>query len=115
MLKRNNSYVLMVISEMGLEMLLKKLGIFEDKEGFFIINKILENLIKYEGCKRVFIRGVFFGGGFISDLEKNYYMEFVINNEEFVDFLKEFINFLGFNSKIVVRKNNYVVYIKESE
>ncbi len=36
MLKRNNSYVLMVTSEMGSEMLLKKLGILENKEGFLL-------------------------------------------------------------------------------
>ncbi len=42
-------------------------------------------------------------------------MEFVTNNEEFADSLKELINSLGFNSKIVARKNNHVVYIKESE
>ncbi|AXU29442.1 TPA: DNA-binding protein WhiA [Clostridioides difficile] len=115
MLKRNNSYVLMVTSEMGSEMLLKKLGILENKEGFFTINKISENLIKHEGCKRAFIRGAFLGGGSISDPEKNYHMEFVTNNEEFADSLKELINSLGFNSKIVARKNNHVVYIKESE
>lgn len=31
-------------------------------------------------------------------------MEFVTNNEEFADSLKELINSLGFNSKIVARK-----------
>lgn len=42
-------------------------------------------------------------------------MEFVTNNEDFADSLRDLINSLGFNSKIVPRKNNYVVYLKESE
>ena len=66
-------------------------------------------------CIRAFLRGAFLGGGSISDPEKNYHMEFVTNNEDFANSLKDLINSLGFNSKIVSRKNNYVVYLKESE
>ena len=36
MLKRNNSYVLMVTSEMGAEYLLKELGILEPGDGFIL-------------------------------------------------------------------------------
>ncbi|WP_199533659.1 DNA-binding protein WhiA [Romboutsia maritimum] len=115
MLKRNNSYVLMVTSEMGAEKLLKELGIVAPGESFYTINKVPTNLIKHEECKRAFIRGAFLGGGSISDPEKNYHMEFVTNNEDFANSLKDLINSLGFNCKIVSRKNNYVVYIKESE
>lgn len=115
MLKRNNSYVLMVTSEMGAENLLKELGILAPGEGFYTVNEVPINLIKHEECTRAFIRGAFLGGGSISDPEKNYHMEFVTNNEDFSNSLKNLINTLGFNCKIVSRKNNYVVYLKESE
>lgn len=115
MLKRNNSYVLMVTSEMGAEKLLKELGILAPGEDFYTVNKVPTNLIKHDECVRAFIRGAFLGGGSISDPEKNYHMEFVTNNEDFADSLKDLINSLGFNCKIVSRKNNYVVYLKESE
>lgn len=115
MLKRNNSYVLMVTSEMGAEKLLKRLSILEPDDGFFTTNEVPEILFEDEDCKRAFIRGAFLGGGSISDPEKNYHMEFVTNNEDFADSLRDLINSLGFNSKIVPRKNNYVVYLKESE
>ena len=92
MLKRNNSYVLIVTSEMG-----------------------SENLLQNEECIRSFIRGAFIGGGSISDPGKNYHMEFVTNNEDFAKSLKDLINKLGFNCKVVSRKNNFVVYLKESE
>lgn len=42
-------------------------------------------------------------------------MEFVTNNEDFAKSLKDLINKLGFNCKVVSRKNNFVVYLKESE
>ena len=115
MLKRNSSYVLMVTSDMGAENLLRELGILSREEGFFTMNKVPEDLIKDNECIRAFIRGAFLGGGSISDPEKNYHLEFVANNEEFAESLKNLINSLGFNSKTVSRKNNYVFYLKESE
>ncbi|GAA0092201.1 DNA-binding protein WhiA [Paraclostridium bifermentans] len=115
MLKRNSSYVLMVTSEMGAENLLRELGILSKEDYFFTMNKVPEGLIKDNDCIRAFIRGAFLGGGSISDPEKNYHLEFVTNNEEFAESLKDLINSLGFNSKTVSRKNNYVVYLKESE
>ncbi|CEP44544.1 DNA-binding protein WhiA [Paraclostridium sordellii] len=115
MLKRNSSYVLMVTSDMGAENLLRELGILSREEEFFTMNKVPEDLIKDNECIRAFIRGAFLGGGSISDPEKNYHLEFVANNEEFAESLKNLINSLGFNSKTVSRKNNYVVYLKESE
>jgi cell division protein WhiA len=114
-LKKSTSYVLLVTSDMGAINLLKDLGILCSEEAFYTINTVPANLIKDENCARSFIRGAFLGGGSISDPEKNYHLEIVASNEEFAESLKELINSLGFNSKIVIRKNNYVVYLKESE
>ncbi|SCI22172.1 DNA-binding protein WhiA [Romboutsia sp. 1001713B170207_170306_H8] len=115
MLKRNNSYVLVVKNEMGSEKLLRELGILPLEDAFYPTDKVPEHLLKNDECIRAFLRGAFLGGGSISDPEKNYHMEFVTNSEEFASSLKDIINSLGFNSKIVSRKNNYVVYLKESE
>ena len=115
MLKRNNSYVLMVTSEMGAEKLIKELGILAPGDVFCTLNKVPNNLIEHDECKSAFIRGAFLGGGSISNPGKNYHMEFVTNNQDFAESLKDLINSSGFNCKIVSRKNNYVVYLKESE
>ncbi|MGL5716293.1 MAG: DNA-binding protein WhiA [Paraclostridium sp.] len=115
MLKRNNSYVLMVTSEMGAKNLLKELGILDEEGSFFTMNKVPTHLIKHDECTKAFIRGALLGGGSVSDPEKNYHLEFVTNNEDFAESLKDLINSLGFNSKIVSRKNNHVVYLKESD
>jgi DNA-binding protein WhiA len=114
-LKKSTSYVLLVTSDMGAVSLLKELGILYSEEDFYTINTVPTHLIKDENCARSYIRGAFLGGGSISDPEKNYHLEFVTTNEEFAESLKDIINSLGFNSKIVPRKNNYVVYLKESE
>ncbi len=79
------------------------------------MNKVPRHLLKNNENIRAFIRGAFLGGGSISDPGKTYHMEFVTNNEDFAESLKDLINELGFNCKVVSRKNNYVVYLKESE
>ncbi|KXZ40458.1 hypothetical protein SAMN05661008_01558 [Alkalithermobacter thermoalcaliphilus JW-YL-7 = DSM 7308] len=114
-LKKNNNYVLIVNSSMGSTEILKKTRILKQKSGISINNKIPKDLLKDENCKRAYIRGAFLGCGSISDPEKAYHMEFVTNNREFSEELKDLINEFGFNSKIVNRKNSYVIYLKESE
>ena len=115
MLKRNNSYVLTVKSDMGSEKLMKTLGLLDKDEDILPCHIVPSWVYEDEECKKAFIRGAFLGGGSISDPEKNYHMEFVASNEEFAESLMNLINSLGFNSKIVCRKNSYVVYLKESE
>lgn len=115
MLKRNNSYVLMVSSDMGAESLIRELGILDKGDSFYPLNEVPQYLLKDDECKRAFIRGAFLGSGSISNPGKNYHMEFVTNNEDFAKSLQSLINSLGFNCKIVLRKNNYVLYLKESE
>ncbi|SHH17927.1 DNA-binding protein WhiA [Tepidibacter thalassicus] len=114
-LKKNNSYILLITSDMGAKDVLKEVGILDDSKNFVINNKIPDYIFNDNNCKKAYIRGAFLGGGSISDPEKTYHIEFVTNNEEFSVSLKELINSLSFNSKIVVRKNNYVIYLKESE
>ncbi len=115
MLKRNNSYILTIKSDMGSEQLMKELGLLENEDGFLPYNKVPSWVLEDDECKKAFIRGAFLGGGSVSDPEKNYHLEFVTSNEEFAESLMILINSLGLNSKIVCRKNSYVVYLKESE
>lgn len=114
--KKNNSYNLKITSEMGAFEILQKVGILkESKEGLYINNKVLKNFLKTQEAKRAYVRGAFLGSGSISDPEKTYHMEFVSNSEEYGHNLMEFINEFGLNSKVVTRKNYYVIYLKESE
>lgn len=115
MLKKNNSYVLTVTPEMGAGNLLVKLGILEKENSFITRNDISNKVVKEPEDAHAYVRGAFLGGGSINDPEKNYHMEFVTNNEDYAFELSDLINSMGFNSKIIARKNNYVVYLKESE
>lgn len=66
-------------------------------------------------CRTAFLRGAFLGGGSMSDPEKNYHLEFVTKTAPLADRLYELLEALSFPAKITVRKNSFVVYIKESE
>ncbi|OPJ54985.1 DNA-binding protein WhiA [Alkalithermobacter paradoxus] len=114
-LKKNNNYILVVSSSMGASNVLKEIGVLKQKDNLSINSKIPKHLFLDDQCKRAYVRGAFLGCGSISDPEKTYHMEFVTNNSEFSEELKNLINELGFNSKIVNRKNSYVIYLKESE
>jgi len=69
----------------------------------------------FDCCKEAFIRGAFLGGGSIIDPEKNYHMEFVTRTAALADKLAEIMDFYGVRAKTTVRKDSFVVYIKESD
>lgn len=114
-LKKNNSYILIITNSMGASDLLKKLKIIKHDKHFYINSGISEEILVNDRCKKAYIRGAFLGSGSVSDPEKAYHLEFVTNNEEYSMQLRDLLNSFNFNSKIVLRKNNYVVYIKESD
>ncbi|MGN9163690.1 DNA-binding protein WhiA [Tissierellaceae bacterium HCP3S3_D8] len=116
-LKKNNNYLIIVNNSDISKKILIDVG-FIDEDNINIFNpnyKVQEGIIRERCCKRSYIRGSFLGGGSISNPEKTYHLEFVTNNEEHSEDLSDIINSFGLNSKIVNRKDNFIVYIKEGE
>lgn len=116
-LKKNNNYVIFIDSQNKAEEILIDTGVLNrDKDDSYNISySIPEHIVKERACKRAYIRGAFLGGGSISNPEKTYHLEFVTNSEEHSENLCELINSFGLNAKIVLRKENYIVYLKEGE
>ncbi|MEA4845621.1 MAG: DNA-binding protein WhiA [Clostridiaceae bacterium] len=115
-LKKNNNYTLYIDSDMGSHEILKMTGILQESDnGLRLYHKLPHYLIKKACCRKAYLRGVFLGGGSISDPEKTYHLELVTNNEDFAEDIKELMNYYQLGAKVVVRKGNYVVYIKEGE
>ena len=72
-------------------------------------------LLKKDCCRRAFIRGTYLAIGSMSNPEKGYHMEFVFDRQGMADdFIKNLSTF-SIDAKMVLRKKNYVVYIKEGE
>lgn len=64
-------------------------------------------------CKRAYIRGAYLAVGSVSDPKKSYHFEIVCGREEEAQYLQNMINSFGLDAKIVARKHNFIVYLKE--
>jgi len=115
-LKKNNNYLIVISNKDISKKVLEDVGFISGKSSVFNPNySIPEEMIADRSCRRSYIRGAFLGGGSISNPEKTYHLEFVTSKEEHASALSKTINSFGLNSKIVIRKESYVIYIKESE
>ena len=115
-LKKNNIYMVLIDEEMGVRDLLQETGIFKEIDGVLTIDyKIDPEMVKTEEYKKAYIRGAFIGGGSVTNPEKTYHLEFVTHSEEYAIDLCKLINSFGLNSKVIQRKNSFIIYIKEGE
>lgn len=115
-LRKNNHYTMVVTSHMGSGGILQKVGMVENEASFSNINyRVPMGLLNKRCCKRSYLRGAFLGGGSVSDPEKTYHLEFVSHDLAHSESLRDLINSFGLNSKIVERKGNYVIYLKEGD
>jgi len=72
-------------------------------------------LVKNSCCQRAFLRGAFLSIGSISAPEKGYHLELVCTQEDKAKQLQEIMLNFEIESKMVMRKKYYVVYLKEGK
>ena len=63
-------------------------------------------------CRRAFLRGVFLACGSVSDPEKGYHLEFVLEDEAFAEALARLIARFDIRPGSGTRRNAYLVYLK---
>ncbi|MEG0772744.1 DNA-binding protein WhiA [Clostridium sp.] len=114
-LKKNNVYMVIIPEEANVRGHLEEVGILEKEDLFTINYGIPSYIVDEEESKRAYIRGAFLGGGSISNPEKTYHLEFVTHNSDYAYELSGLINTYGLSSKVISRKNTFVIYIKEGE
>lgn len=82
------------------------------------IRKIIEASnkpqIRRDCCRRAFIRGAFLVCGSVSDPNRSYHLEFVCADRKAADRLLEAVAGTGTHPKMIRRRNDFVVYLKES-
>ncbi len=67
-------------------------------------------------CMDAILQGAFLCGGYVTNPEKNYHLEFVSPNENIANIFSEFLREVyGFSPRTIKRKQNTIVYFKESE
>ncbi len=70
-------------------------------------------VIKNACCRRAFLRGAYLSVGSMSDPAKGYHLEFACTDERKAAQLKEVAATFDIESKIILRKKYFVVYLKE--
>ena len=94
-----------VLSLSDVQGILQKIGNLEEP--------VSRLLMKNSCCKRAFLRGAFLSVGSMSDPAKGYHLEFDCTDERKAEQLQEVMQAFDIESKIILRKKYYVVYLKE--
>lgn len=94
-----------VLNEADIQGILQKIGNLEEP--------VSRLLVKNACCKRAFLRGAFLSVGSMSDPVKGYHLEFDCTDERKARQLQEVMEAFDIESKIILRKKYYVVYLKE--
>lgn len=111
---KKNVFIIYISQDESCRLLLDELKYIKGAS-VFMINYAPTDLIKTSNEKKAYIRGAFMGSGSITDPKKGYHLEFVSENESNAFFLRDTINEFGLKSKVIMRKEKYIIYIKDSE
>jgi DNA-binding protein WhiA len=110
--KKSLSYIIEIKERH--EFILKDLSLIND-EGYFI-NIPKEYIVGDSELEKAYLRGCFLASGSINDPKTSrYHLEFLIDDSEYATFISDLLNNYDMNSRIIKRKNGYMVYIKEAE
>ena len=93
------------LSEQDMQGIMQKLGSLEEP--------VSRLIVKNACCRRAFLRGAFLSVGSMSDPAKSYHLEFACLDERKAKQLQEMMSGFDIESKIILRKKYYVVYLKE--
>lgn len=109
-LKKKKIYIVEIYNESVVQKILIVTGLQNGEA------KVDPILVMSGCCKRAYLRGAFLSGGSLTDPEKAYHMEFVCETEKLATDIKNTINsFEVLESKMILRKKHYVVYLKDGE
>ncbi len=93
---------------------LESVKIWDRQKGRFRNMEMADGLlIQQPCCKRAFIRGAFLASGSMSDPDKSYHFEIVCNTMKQARQLQSVISSFEVDARIVPRKKNQIVYVKE--
>ncbi|GAV21546.1 DNA-binding protein WhiA [Carboxydothermus pertinax] len=95
------------------EELLKEYGFLDDKGN--LSNRINEQYIKNDCCRRSFLRGVFLAGGSLNDPLGDYHLELNLPDEAFARQVLNILQKYHFTFRLLKRKTMPFLYLKDAE
>jgi len=87
-----------------------------DSESFLGIRREpSQAILEKDCCRRAYIRGAFLSNGWVNMPEKAYHLEFAVQDERHAEILVEILRDFEIHAKAVLRKTQWVVYVKDYE
>lgn len=105
----NHQYALYLLGEQDAMAFMKAVRV---EEGALLV---ADRLLERSCCKRAFLRGLFLTSGSVTDPRSGYHLELAAGSYARAARIQEMIRIFGLEAKIVERKRNYIVYMKEGE
>lgn len=93
----------------GLPEALRELGVIGDG-GF--IRGVDPQIVRKHCCQEAYLRGIFLGCGFISNLKGDFHFELTVETEELACDLVDLLQSRGVHARFTTRRNNYIIYMK---
>lgn len=112
--KKNIFHV--VIGPDSAQKILEATGLMkETEEGVRISRAVPLSLLRKTCCRHAYLRGAFLATGTLSDPGKSYHLEINSTSEDYAKSLANFFAKMDLPAKVVLRRESFVVYLKESE
>ena len=86
-----------------------------DDEGVHLLSRLPGDLVQEDEARRAFVRGCFLGAGSCSDPQGGYSVEILCRAESFAAGLCDLLSEYGLSVRYALRRNRYVVYLKEGD
>lgn len=113
-LKKSNVYLAEVTSHSDTVRILQAIKLMTGDQRLVDNQGVIDPLVIQSGCcRRAFLRGMFLAAGSISDPEKSYHLEIVCSGQGRAFQVQQILQDLEVDARIVTRKKNQVVYMKE--
>jgi len=112
-LKKNNIYMVRMEPQPEVAQVLQAVGLVD--ENGRLLDEIKSDLVKKDCCRRAYLRGVFLGGGSVSNPEGDYHLEIIVHDENFGSDLCNLMKRYDLPARVNRRKSWDVVYLKGGE
>ncbi len=109
--KKNLYELVLKAEETSLVLEACKLTVKEEENGYSLW--VEPAIVTKSCCRRCFIRGAFLAAGSVSNPNKAYHFEVVVNQNKNGELLCEVMHSFDIDAKMIARKYHYVVYVKE--
>ena len=109
---RNNIYTIEIKEK--ITDILKDLSVIDEEDNYLEMPK--DYIIDSNDESRAYLRGIFLSRGSVNDPKTSrYHLEILLDQKYESIFVQRLLNQFSLNSKILMRDNKYMVYIKDSE